>query len=220
MNDVVYEPFKTVPLETLRDELVFEFPELPTQLLDHFILKTAIIMAKKAKIVRRTAIIRARHCVTRYLLESPDGMDICGIMSIRSIPYTCGCGSFEYEVPTRFVAPAGVRDCGREIAWYDDTERVLHVHPNYTENVYYVSLAVSPSRTACELPSVYLDEYLDTLIAGVKGHIMLISNRPWTNIQLGQAHYTDFMERVGQDSIDASTHKMRGAVKMNFGRAL
>lgn len=217
MSDVVYEPFKTVPLAVLRDELVFEFPELPTQLLDHFILKTARIMARKGKLVRRNAIINARHCVTRYLLESPDGMEICGVMSIRNEPI---CGRYDYEVPTRFVAPAGVRDCGREIAWYDDAERTLHIHPQYTHSRYHVTMAVAPARDACELPEVYLTDYIDTLTAGVKGHIMLISNRPWTNIQLGQAHYQDFMERIGEDAIDASTHKMRGAVKMNFGRVL
>ena len=217
MSDVVYEPFKTVPLARLRDELVFEFPELPTQLLDYQILKASIVMARKGKIVRRNAIINARQCVTRYLLESPDGMKICAVMSIRNEPI---CGKFDYEVPTRFVAPTGLRDCAREVAWYDDAESVLHINPKYLHGRYHVCMAVEPQRDACELPEVYETEYLDTLMAGAKAYIMLISGRPWTNIQLGQAHLNDFMERIAYDGVDASTHKMRGAIHMNFGRAL
>lgn len=217
MSDVVYEPFKTVPLARLRDELVFEFPELPTQLLDYQILKAAIIMARKAKIVRRHAIINARQCVTRYLLESPDGMRICGVMSIRNEPI---CGKFDYEVPTRFTPPAGLRDCAREVAWYDDAESIIHINPKYICGRYHVLMAVEPTRDACELPEVYETEYLDTLMSGAKAFTMLISGRPWTNIQLGQAHLHDFEEKVALDCVDAATHKMRGAVKMNFGRAL
>lgn len=217
MSDVVYEPFRTIPLAELSDELRFEFPDLPTQLFDHYLLKCAIIMAKKGKLVRRRAIVNARHGVTRYALMSPDGMEICAILSIRNEPI---CGKYDYEVPRSFTPPVGVRDCAREIAWYDDLEKVLHIEPRYCHGRYHVEMAVTPTMNDCELPEVYKTEFLDTLTVGARAHIMLISGRPWTNLQLGQAYYRDFMERIGMDSTDAATHKMRGAIHMNFGRAL
>lgn len=218
MNEtVIYEPFRTVPLAELRDELRFEFPDLPNQLFDHYILKAADTMARRGKIIRRCAVIHGQSCITRYALHAPDGMAICGVLSIRSVP--CG-GCYTYEVAKSFVAPLGAKNCGREIAWYDDKEATLHVNPAYCTNRYYVSLAVTPGRNACELPAEFADEFLDVLTEGARAFILMIPGRPWTDIQLGQAYYKDFYDQIADRGIEVSTHKQRGAVKMDFGRVM
>lgn len=213
---LVYEPFRTVPINDFLEELRFEFPDEPDQLFQYYLVKAARIMARKGKLVRRRAVIHTQHCVTRYLLKSPDGMDICAILSIKAAP----CGGCSHEVTRSFVPPVGCRTCGPEVASYDPQDGVLHIRSPYTEAKYFVELAVCPPKDACELPAVFMDEHLDTLIVGARAHILMIPKRPWTNLTLGQAYMNDFQGRITEADIATSTHKMRGALKMNFGKAL
>lgn len=213
---LVYEPFRTVPITEFLEELRFEFKDLPDQLYLYYLVKAARIMARKGKLVRRRAVIHTQHCVTRYLLKSPDGMDICGILGIKAAP----CGGCSHEVTRSFVPPAGCRTCGPEVATYDPQDGVLHIRSPYTEAKYYIELAVCPPKGACELPAVYMDEHLDDLIVGARAHILMIPGRPWTNLTLGQAHMNDFYDRINAAGVNTATHKMRGAIKMNFGKAL
>lgn len=214
---VVFERFKSRPISDFHDELRFEFPNLPSQLFDYYLVKSAITMAKTGNLIRRRAIIHAESGVTRYRLESPDGMDICGIMGIHHMP---DCGCHRTEVTRTFAPPVGAMSCKRDVAWYDDTEDVLYVEPSFCYGKLYVELSVSPSAGACELPEAYFTEHLDTLIMGTKGAIMLITGRPWTNLRVGQAYQNEFLQRITQENVRVMTHKQRGSVKMTFGRVM
>ena len=213
---VVYNPFKTVPLGDFLEELRFEFPDLPDELFRYYLVKAARIMARDGKLIRRRAIIRTQHCVTRYALGSPDGLEICGILSIKAAP----CGGCEHSVTRYFVPPVTSCSCSPENASFDPQDNVLHLRSPFTEAAYHIELAVCPAKDACELPEIYMSEHLDTLVTGARAYILLIPNRPWTNLNLGQAYMNDFMERVSRSGIDTASHKMRGSLKMNFGRAL
>lgn len=216
-TEVVFEAFRNRPVSDFYEELRFEFQNLPDQLFHYYLVKTARQMANDGGLIRRRAVIHTQHCVTRYRLESPDGMEIGGILSIHSLP----CGACTgHQVIRSFTPPDHACCCGREIAWYDDLEKVLHIHDPYTFGKYFVSMYVLPQRDACELPTEFYDDYLETLLLGTKAHILLIQGRPWTNMQLGQGFYNEFLSRVKSDGLEVATHKMRGGVKMNFGRAL
>lgn len=214
--EVTYHPFRTVPLADFLEELRFEFPDLPDELFRYYLLKAARVMARDGKLIRRRAVIQTQQCVTRYALNSPDGMDICGILSIKAAP----CGGSERGVTRSFTTPVNSRSCTSENASFDPQENVLHLRSPFVAATYHVELAVCPAKDACELPAVYMDDHLDTLITGARGYILLIPNRPWTNLNLGQAYLNDFTERVRRDGIDTASHKMRGSLKLNFGRAL
>lgn len=215
--EIVFEPYKSLPLIDFHDELRFEFPDLPAQLFDHYLVSAAIKMAKAGNLIRRRAVIKAQHGVTRYRLESPDGLDLHTILGIMSAP-DCGCGS--YAITRSFDPPEGAYSCGREIAWYDDIEKVLHVCPPYCHGHYFVTMAVAPKRGTCELPEKFMTEFLDTLIMGTKASILLITGRPWTNLQLGNAYANEFTKMIGTNAVDTATQRQRRSVKMQFGRVL
>ena len=61
---------------------------------------------------------------------------------------------------------------------------------------------------------------LPTLLMWAKGLIMLIPNRPWSNVRMGQGYYNEFLKLIRDDAIEVATHKMRGAIRMNFGPAV
>lgn len=213
---IVYEPFRMRPLADFHDELIFEFPRLPSQLLDYYLVRTANTMARRGNLIRRTAIIEAQPGVTRYRLESPDGLDIVGVMDIRKT----NCCSVNATVNRTFVAPADSCSCKRDTAWYDDADKVLHVDGSYCPGSFYVSMAVAPGTGSCELPEQYFTDFFPTLMMGVKGALMLIVGRPWTNLRVGQACTEEFLKMLANDSLDVATHKQRGGVKMQFGRVL
>lgn len=213
---IIYEPFRSLPLSKFRDELLFEYPDLPTQLFDYYLLRAARTMATEGHLIRRHAFLEANFGVNRYRLSSPDGMEICGILGIRHNP-TCSCIST--EIRRSYVEPEGFFACHREIAWHDD-ENEIHLHPQYCHGTYHITLAVAPDMDACELPDKFYTNFLSTLNMGTKALLLLISGKPWTNLSLGQVYYNEFMNRIRRDTIETSTHKMRGAVKMGFGRVM
>lgn len=214
---VVYEPFRTVPLSALHAELSFEFPTLPESLFDYYLIRTAIDMAKRGNLIRRRAVITAQHGVTRYRLISPDQFEFLHIMNIRRQP---DCACLVEDLPRSFTPPSGVMSCGKDIAWYDEQEQTLHINPPYCRGDYYVEMSVTPPAEPCELPAEFLDKYQPTLMMGTKASILMITGRPWTNMQVGAALKNEYLKAVAADAVDTMTHRMRGGVKMQFGKVL
>lgn len=212
---VIYEPFETKPLSDFHDELKFEFPSLPSQLFDHYLVSTARQMAEKGNLIRRQALIKLQPCVTRYRLDIPDETELVGIMRMRQFE---DCGCFDHSVRRAFVPPVSQPWGGAE-SWYDDLEKVLHIETPFAGGV-HITMSVRPKKGACSLPVEYYNDFHQTLMTGVKAHIMLISGRPWTNIRVGTAYMSEFNRMITDDAITVATHKQRGRIKMGFGRAL
>jgi hypothetical protein len=216
-TQIIYEPFKTKPLSDFLEELRFEFPTLPEQLFQFYLRKAARTMSREGNLVRRRAVIALQHCVTRYRLESPDGLELCGIRRAYILPEGCCDGTV---LKRTFSQPEKVCPCGRGIVWYDDVDKVLHVKHNLTHGDLLVELAVMPAQDACELPDALYNDWLDPLLMGVRAYIMLIPGRPWTNVQLGRAYMQEFEGRIKSAAVETATHKMRGSIKMRSGRVL
>lgn len=216
-TQIIYEPFETRSLDSFLEELRFEYPTLPVQLFQFYLLKAARNMSRQGNLIRRRAVINLEPCVTRYRLESPDGLEICGILRSYNIPSGC-CGG--HDARETFTLPQGLCPCGREVVWYDDLEKVLHVKHANAPGRLLMELAVMPGQKACELPAVLYTDWLDTLLMGVRAYIMLIPARPWTNVQMGRAYMNEFEKRITAAAVETATHKMRGSVHMQFGRVM
>lgn len=215
---IQYEPFKTLPISDFYDELRFEYPDIPEQLFNYYLVQTAITMAKRGNLIRRRAVISTHHGVTRHAIPDTDELVLSDILSIRVAPGDCGPSR---NIVRAFTPPEGATACcGKDVAWFDTQDNVLHVAPAYCHSNIYLTMAVSPQQGACTLPAVYKTEYLSTLLAGTRSAILRITGRPWTSLQLSQIYENDFFDRLKQDSIRVARNKMKGAIKMNFGRAL
>ncbi len=215
---VVYEPFPTVPLSEFHSELRFEWPDLPVELFDYYLLRTATDMCRRAPLIHRRVRITLQPEVTRYAVKSPDGMTMVAITGLRHIPTgNEECGS--HQVPRSFSAPEHLCCAAGDKAWYDPDEEVLTLHLNQG-GVVAVDMSVVPAPTACVLPAAFRDELFPTLIMGTRAGIMLITGRPWTNLKVGGELYNEYNRMLGRAAVDRSLRKQRGIVKMNFGRAL
>ena len=212
---VVFEPHKEVTLEKFLPELRFEFTDLPDPLFKWAIIRAARDMARDGNIIRRNAVVDAAPGVSRYPLRSPDGLEVCGILGIKK----ASCLGHA-PVGRTFDPPDDAMPCGRELAWYDDVDGVLHLPLACPPERYFLFLSVMPADDACTLPEAYYREHIDVLMTGAKARIMRISGKPWTNLQMADAYERHFHEGVAAAAVDAHTHLMRGAVRMNFGRTL
>lgn len=221
---VIYEPYPTIPLKDLHDELRFEYPDLPSQLFDYYILRTAVDMAERGNLLRRRIALELEPRVTRYALRSPDDLKIWAILGV----WHSGSGSLDCGVSylSRALQPPpdacwwGNSQANRSKVWWDSLEQVLHVSMCGCSGILYITLAVVPDRKACELPQIYREEYLEALMLGTRSAIMLITGRPWTNLRLGGQLRTEYIEAVKALSVNNMTQQQRGAMRINFGRAL
>ncbi|MBD5584547.1 MAG: hypothetical protein HDQ88_05650 [Clostridia bacterium] len=211
---VVYEPFPTVPLSEFHDELRFEWPELPAPLFDHYLLKTAVDMAEKGALVRRWVAIELEPGVTRYLMQSPDGMRLWQILGVRQSDCSFECS---HEVRRSFVPPETC--CVNDVAWFSPEDNVLH-YSGCAGGTLYVSLSVVPERDACVLPRVYKDRYYSTLVMGARAHIMLITGQKWTNMRVGAELLNEYNRMLREDAVEVLTKGQRGKLKMQFGRVM
>ncbi|MCF0230591.1 MAG: hypothetical protein HUJ76_12980, partial [Parasporobacterium sp.] len=172
----------------------------------------------KGKLVRRTELIEGRNGVSKYKVQSPDGLDICSILHIH---HFTDCSCFHNTVHRTFVMPADTRCCSQEEAWYDEQDSVLHIN-NCSDPCggYLIYMAVMPSRDACELPSILYDDFLSLLSLGAKAAILSITGREWSNVQLGDALEYRYKQELKQRAVDMATHKQRGSIRMNFGAVI
>lgn len=214
---VIYEPYPTIPLTELQEELRFEYPDLPEQLFDYYLTRTAVDMAERGNLLKRRAIIHMESGITRYALRSPDELRLWAILGVWR-----GDPCHVREVPRSFTPPPGCvcLSPGTATVWWDDQEEVLHVSDMCPCGTLYVSMAVVPDRKACSLPRVYQEEYLETLLMGTRSAIMLITGRPWTNLRLGGQMRAEYYNMIKTLSVDKAMKQQRGTVKINFGRAL
>ena len=60
----------------------------------------------------------------------------------------------------------------------------------------------------------------DDFETGTKAAILMITGRPWTNVQVGAALRNEYLRVVSADAVDTMSHRMRGGVKMQFGKVL
>lgn len=211
----MWEPYPTNRLEDFYPELKFEFQNLPPQLFAYYILQTAVDMAEKGNLLRRWVHVPLEQGVTRYALLSPDGLRIWSINGI----FRASCCDY-HRVPRFWGMPEGAVCCRPEEAWWEPIQETLVYTGNCGCGALMVNVAVVPERDACELPKIYLDRFYTTLVTGARARIMLITDRPWTNLRVGGELMTQYEHMLAQDAVRVAQRQQRGSVKMYAGKVM
>ena len=113
-------------------------------MLHFYVAKAAREAAVRGNLVRRRAFVQSLPGEEEYLLESPDGLEVTGILRIAELP-RCSCPR---DVRRTFTFPEGCRFCGRRTAWYEPQDRALHIDRTCCGSEFLVELAVAPARDA------------------------------------------------------------------------
>lgn len=205
---VIYDPFEVRSLSDFHAELAFEYPALPEQLFDYYLLRTAIDMAHRGNLIRRRIVIHPQSGVTNYRLTPPDSSET-ELLHIMDVSAPDGVSLKRSINKAPFVT-------------YDEHEQELNITHSFSccTPKFVVEVSVAPKPKACHLPAEYYDRFLSTLLMGTKASILLITGRPWTSLQAGSAFKTEYLRSIAADALDVMSHRMRGGLHMNFGKVL
>lgn len=215
---VQLDPYKTVPLSKFYPELQFEFVDLPTELFSFYILRTARDMAERAQLIKRTLTIAIQPCVTRYYIDVPDGLALKSLMSLRHVP-TGNMENGSREIP-RFTGPPDNLSWASRASWLVPDEKVLVIVMPQAGGTVRAVVSAMPTTDACELPSEYYDDYYAALIMGTRASIMMVTNRPWTNLRVGGELYNQYTKLVENLGVIKQRNKQAGVIRMRHGRAM
>ena len=215
-ESILYDPYRSRPISDFCEELRFEFPKLPEPMLHFYVAKAAREAAVRGNLVRRRAFVQSLPGEEEYLLESPDGLEVTGILRIAEFP-RCSCPR---DVRRTFTFPEGCRFCGRRTAWYEPHEKALHIDRTCCGSEFLVELAVAPARDACELPAVLYDDWLELVVLGARAGVLLVPGRDWTSMPVGRAYMQEFLNRIRDAAVDTAAHRMKGGARMDFGRVM
>lgn len=213
--EILLNLHKGIPLDKFHEELWFEFQNVPTQLFDYYLLRVAREMATKAPLVRRTVIIPMQPQVTRYYLDSPDELELDALLDLRHVP-TGNIEQGSKKIP-RFTGPPERLSCVSKAAWFEPKSNVLHVLLPCCGGTLRAVVSAKPKRDACELPEEFYDKYLTTLLMGTKAQILMITNRPWTNLRVGSELHSKYRSQVADLGMDELLNGQRGIVRMRHG---
>lgn len=74
------------------------------------------------------------------------------------------------------------------------------------------TLSVRPSDTSPGLPDDIAQKYRDEIHLGARARLMLIPNKPWTNLELGSAYGQAFDKMTGKANLVAALSFGRGRI--------
>lgn len=212
---VVFDPFDTVPLTAFTTELQFEFPDLVSEAMPHYIMKTIRRFAKITNALRRRIRIQAIHCVDRYLLEPPDCVDILAIMDMMT-EADCSCnGRVRIH---RFMQDPLNKNCCGMTSWWDQDGIIFLKGVGNSRLTAIVSVA--PRLDACEVDRIILDKYFDVIMAGVKSQIMGMPQKPWSSVERSRLYKQDFEAEMRAITVDTLMNGQRGVFKRTLPRIL
>jgi len=160
---------KTESMDELVNLLQFEFPDLPLEVAERALIRSARALSC-IKIAQTRLEIPVQACVGHYPFEHllPEGMEV---QCIEQVKY-CGCC-----IP--HIEPCTPCPHGYEIL--DEHNIVLHPTPNGGEELeIYVTLR--PTYKACNLPADYICRYEEPLLDEARYLIASMPNQSWTNV--------------------------------------
>lgn len=208
-RNVEFERVAKVPLEDFFPELQFEFPDLDSEAIPHFLMRAITKFARESNALRRTATVCTYDCIENYLLEPPDCVDIVAVM--RVCKRGCACGPV-----TRVTHEPCQLQCGT-YTWFEQPN-TIYFSPGKTGTAYKVWMSVAPKLDACEVDSILLTQYLDVILDGAKSYIYALANKPWSNVQRAAEARARFERGIPKAAIDTLLGGQRGVIKIRTHR--
>jgi hypothetical protein len=209
---ITFDPYAKVRLDELTDDLGFEFLDLPTQALTHYLLRSAVTMCREGDLVLQTAGVETTPGVPNYLLEPADDTELVALVQVRNItPGRRG------EI-LRSTGPPGECLRSESASWFVPPDELFIVAPY--EGVYEATFSVSPARDACEIPAVLRDRWYEILLDGARHYLHVSSGKPWSDKKLAFELGTRFQQGIRRAKTETLTGFQRGVMRMGRPRVL
>lgn len=206
MDTVVYDAYPKVDLEEFLPELRLEIPELPDDVLMHYVRRACIDFCERSHVIQREVMICLQPCVGNYILEAPD---CTRIVMVNGVCRACG-GPYERlnDKPCHI-------GCLCRVAWWDRNEQSINLNPAPadTDNI-MVRFSIAPEQDACEVDRVLYDRYNEAIMAGARAFLYAIPRRDWSSQATSDAQRQEFDRRIASAGVDRLLGGQQGTVKL------
>lgn len=170
---MIINPYEKVSFEEFLPELQLEIPELPNDILMHYVRNASIEFAKRTGILIRHIELLLEPCVENYLLETVDCLTINKVINV------CRDGHSVVRVPTAKCAK--VNCGGGMVMWWEEPNIAYFTPPPAKECLVTVTVSVTPSDDACEVDKVLLTTHRDAILHGARSQLYAIPRRDWSD---------------------------------------
>ena len=209
---VVFDKYEKVSIREFEAELLYDFTELPSDAVAHYVLRAINTIATKGNILRRTALIHTQDCVENYILEPPDCMDIVAVMSICQI-----CGSRCGQVQRLTSEPCRL-SCG-SVTWFDPPN-IIYLNKPRDRNTYKVVMSVAPTYETCEVDRILLTRHYDLVMSGAKYYLYMMPDKPWSSMDRAASSRELFERGISAAAVDTMMGGQRGVLTVKRPRHL
>lgn len=199
-------------------------PELPEDMLLHYIRQSAIEFAKRSQVVVQEHCIEVQPCVAEYEIYLTDNEQF---VSFQDTTVNDGCPSIKGCSDKR---PCEETECnGYVISWSAPRQRLMLSPEPSKASKLYLKIAVAPSLTACEFdPRLVADNYRGVLYGALTAlHAIpptqtkkkkVCKNRFDSSMISYYEH--KFQREITAAGIDRLLNQKRGLVKMKKPRIM
>lgn len=189
MGKVVYTAYPQVSYEEFLPEVLLHIPEVTEEIAMHYIRQSCIDVCRRAKILQREIELELYPCVSDYLLDSPDCVDVMQVVSLRSGV----CAPRSYVV----------------------TDNVLTFTPAPTQaDQVTVTLTVSPREDSCEVDAILFNKYKELVQSGALWRLYIIPRRPWSDQNAAALHRTMYDNMITSAGVDRVTRNQQGPYRV------
>jgi len=209
---IIYDFHPKIALNELLDDLIFDLPDLPDEAAVQFLRRAAIKMCREGNLLRRKALIYTQPCVSNYILEPIDCVDVVAIMNTRNVSGSLGRGVVRLS-----QEPADV-PCGMYSWWTPPNEiNFTQVGCNYH---YEVGFSIAPKFDACEIDVDLTNRHYELLLLGAKSYAHDLNDKPWTNLTKSRDYSTRFIEGIRSAAVETMMGGQRGVFRYRKTRVL
>jgi hypothetical protein len=205
------EPFAAVPLEGLTDDLRYDYLDMPSAALEHYVRRAAVAMCREGDLVQQTAVIRAVPEVANYLLEPSDDTELVALLGVRDLDERDRDASLPFlETVRRLTGPAR--------SWFSPPDELFIISPQ--PGRYEARFSVAPSRDACSVPAILRDRWYETLLTGARAFIHDSPGKPWSDRELARDLLARFKAGIRNAKTDRLVSFQHGSLELVRSRAL
>jgi hypothetical protein len=87
---------------------------------------------------------------------------------------------------------------------------------NMTDSLRLLDVAVCPTRSATEVDDILYNDHIEAIRDGALSKLLLLKNRPWTDIDAAKRHRWDFQSAIGQAKGLANQGKSDGGMVASY----
>ena len=180
------------PFDELLPEVMMAAQGIGSDMAIHYLRDSTITFCKRSKVLVQDLMVKLQSCVDNPIIEP-----LCDDLQIVSLHKVCG-----REVIASTPCPCDAWGC--KVRFLPPNQLQLFPAPpaSALDREMMVTVSVTLKRDACDIPTVLLDRYGETIVAGALLKLYEIPNTPFHNLRLSELKRREFENGITAAGLD------------------